>query len=128
MSEADEAEDISQGFRWEGSNPDRLRDVVEAAFDYRGDVTLLLEGGESVTGYLANRDLSADEPYIDMMCASGDRPRVLYAKVRGVEFSGRDTASGKSWESWLKKWNEKKEAEARGEDVGDISLFPDEGD
>jgi hypothetical protein len=117
---------VRQGFRWEGDDPDLLRRVIEAAFDYRGDVTVALRSGGELRGYLANRDDRCAEPFLDLFPADGSpRRRVLYRDVRGVEFSGKDTASGKSWETWLNKWRAKKEAEARGERVGDISLYPE---
>jgi len=117
-----------QGYRWEGEDPVRLHEVVEAAFDYRGDVTLLLRDGRELAGYLANRDVDDDEPFLELFSDPEGRQRVPYADLRGVEFSGKDTASGKSWETWVRKWNEKKEAEARGEKVDNIDLFPEELD
>ena len=47
---------------------------------------------------------------------------------KGLRFSGKDVASGKSWETWLKKYTERKEALARGEEVENIDLFPEELD
>ena len=40
---------------------------------------------------------------------------------RALAFTGRDTAAGKSWEAWMKKYAEKK---AAGE--SNIGLHPDE--
>lgn len=116
---------FAQGFHWEGDDRAELRVVVEAAFDYRGDVTLLLRDGSELEGYLANRDLEADEPFVEIFPSSGGKVRILYRDLRGLELSGKDTASGKSWETWVRKWNEKKEAEARGEKVESTDLFPD---
>ncbi len=122
-----EKPEISQGFSWQGRDPDERAAVLEAAFDYRGDVTLTLESGERVSGYVANRDHRADHPHLDLFPTTGaERRRLHYSDILGVEFSGKDTASGKSWESWVRRWNAKKEAEARGETVGDISLFPED--
>ena len=119
----------SQGFRWEGDDPVELARVIEAAFDYRGDVTLLLSDGSELAGYLANRDASAKEPFLDVFpSAGGERRRVLYTQLRGLELSGKDTASGKSWESWVKKWTANQAAAARGEKVEGIGLFPEELD
>jgi hypothetical protein len=122
-------EGVCRGFRWEGDDPDQLREVVEAAFDYRGDVTLLLRGGGELEGYLSNRETGAPEPFVEVFPAKGGgKRRVLFRELRGLAFSGKDTASGKSWETWVKKWKAKKEAEARGEKVADIGLFPEELD
>ena len=35
---------------------------------------------------------------------------VSYAEIAAVEFTGRDTAAGKSWQAWVKKYLEKKAA------------------
>jgi hypothetical protein len=85
-----------QGFRWEGDDAEALRTVLEAAFDYRGDVTLRLRDGGELTGYLSNRDQEAPEPYVMLLPADGGpRQRVLYSAICGVAFTGRDTAEGK---------------------------------
>ena len=45
---------------------------------------------------------------------------IPYSEIAGLAFTGRDTAAGKSWEAWLKKYWEKKLA---GE--SDIELKPE---
>jgi hypothetical protein len=35
---------------------------------------------------------------------------VPYADIAALHFSGRDTAAGKSWEAWVRKYWEKKAA------------------
>ena len=121
--------DYGQGFSWTEDDPGSLEDVVEAAFDYRGDVTLLLGDGEELAGYLANRSIgeaAGGEPWIEVFPAiGGPRRRISLAGIRGLVFSGKDVASGKSWETWLKKYTERKEALARGEEVENIDLFPE---
>ncbi len=118
--------EFAQGVRYEGDDPVVLRAAIDAAFDYRGDVTILLQAGEEVRGYLSNRNLKAVEPYVEILLADAVRPRrIPYRSVRGVAFTGRDPASGKSWETWLKKYKAKIEAERRGEKVDAIGLFPD---
>lgn len=37
---------------------------------------------------------------------------IRYADIAGLSFTGKDTAAGKSFEAWVKKYTEKK---ARGE-------------
>jgi len=51
---------------------------------------------------------------------SNEKVAVSYAEIAALEFSGRDTAAGKSWEAWMKKYAEKK---AAGEK--DLSLHPE---
>jgi hypothetical protein len=70
-----------------------VEEAVELAFDYRGDVTLVLADGTTVTGFVYNRDGEAAEPYLQLWLPQGDRRTVRYAEVRGLRFSGRDAAS-----------------------------------
>jgi hypothetical protein len=115
-----------QGFRYEGDDTGLLAAALDSALDYRGDVTLLLKGGEELAGYLFNHDRQADDPFVELMPSSGGMTRrVLYRDLRGLSFTGRDTASGKSWETWIRQYEAKKAAEARGEEVESVGLFPE---
>jgi len=117
---------VGHGFTWRGHERDHLVSVIEDAFDYRGNITLHLQGDEDLEGFLFNRRLVGGDEFVELFAKDGERRRVPYASIVGVTFSGRDTAAGKSWENWVKKYNVKKEAEARGEQVGSIDLFPDD--
>jgi hopanoid biosynthesis associated radical SAM protein HpnH len=89
------------------------------AVDFRGDVTITLEDGTRVTGYLFN----ATNTEVEYMPSDGTGAVVVPRhKVMKVEKTGRDMADGKSWEAWVKKWNENKARVARGEKALDISL------
>ncbi len=35
---------------------------------------------------------------------------ISWSEIAGLAFTGRDTAAGKTWEAWLKKYWEKKQA------------------
>ena len=122
-----EAADYSEGFLWEGDDPQELRECLEAAFDYRGNVTLLLRGAESqLEGYLSNRDFGCGTPFIDLFPADGgSRRRLPLETVRGVAFTGKDTAAGKSWQTWIKKYESKKAAASGGLETDAIGLYPD---
>ncbi len=90
-----------------------LAESVELAFDYRGDITLQLKSGESVTGYVFNRDASGSTPYLELFPEGrSDVRKVLYAEVLSIAFTGEDTASGKSWETWIAKKESDRWAEA----------------
>ena len=79
-------------------------EAVELAFDYRGDVTLELKSGETLTGYVFNRDNTAEEPWIDVFpAANAGSRRIAYRDILSIGFTGNDTASGKSWEAWVSK-------------------------
>ena len=129
---SDETARCDRGFSWVEGEPGSLEEVIEAAFDYRGDVTTLLRDEDDLVGYLANRSISQQAPaesWIEVFpAAGGPRRRISLAVIRGLILSGKDVASGKSWESWLKKYTERRDSLARGEDVENIDLFPDERD
>ena len=118
----------TQGFHWKGDDDEALEAALDAAFGYRGNVTLFTRNGEEITCYLFNRDAASAEPFVEIFPVEGGQRRVLYAQIRGIAFSGKDTAAGKSWETWLKKYNANKAADARGEKMGSIDLVPEELD
>jgi hypothetical protein len=41
---------------------------------------------------------------------SREKIAVSYADIAALAFTGRDTAAGKSWEAWMKKYAAKKAA------------------
>ena len=96
-----------------------LREALEKAFDYRGDVTLTLRDGERVEGYIFDRRPDSAIRLIP----KGDPTRrtIAWDEISAVAFTGRDTAAGKSWEAWVSKYIAKK---AAGETQ--IELVPDE--
>jgi hypothetical protein len=73
---------------------------LRVAFEYRGDVTLLLDDDSRVDGYLSN--LTDDA--IRLWCrGETDQLQIPIRHIKHVELTGRDTASGKSWQTWMKK-------------------------
>ena len=86
------------------------REVIEKAFDYRGDVTLTLRDGSVVAGYLFDRRERDGVAEVRVMTPDGERKTVPYTEVEKLAFTGRDPAAGKSWETWVKKYVEKKRA------------------
>ena len=102
---------------------DELRVALEKAFDYRGDVTITRKDGSKIEGYLFDRRTGATlkESVVRLYPKnSNEKIAVSYADIGALAFSGRDTAAGKSWEAWMKKYAEKK---AAGEK--DLSLHPE---
>jgi len=91
-----------------------IRLALDKAFDYRGDVTITLKDGSSVEGYVFDRRSEGpnlDDCAIRLFPNDGSPKRtVRYSEISRLKFTGRDTASGKGWESWVKKYNEKKAA------------------
>ena len=103
---------------------DDLRAALEQAFDYRGDLTLTLKSGETVVGYVYDRrkGSSLENSYARVPPQETNQRRdIAYSEIAALAFTGRDTAAGKSWEAWVKKYEEKKAAGERN-----IGLQPDE--
>lgn len=81
-----------------------LEEVIEHAFDYRGNVTVVRRDGSELVGYLFNRDSSAPEPFVQLIDEDGNGPlRVRYAEIASVRFTGKDTAEGNSWKAWMER-------------------------
>jgi hypothetical protein len=100
-----------------------IRTVIEKAVDYRGDVTITRRDGSQITGYLFDRRVgkTLDDSIVRLMLpASNQRPAIPYSDITGLAFTGRDTAAGKSYEAWVKKYWEKR---AKGEK--NISIEPE---
>ena len=114
-----------------------IRAVIEKAFDYRGDVTITRKSKEErtkeegskeegskeendkneeanqITGYLFDRRIgpTLETSVVRLILAtSNDRPAIPYSEIAAIAFSGRDTAAGKSYEAWVKKYWEKRAA------------------
>jgi transcriptional antiterminator Rof (Rho-off) len=95
------------------ASDDNLRDALEKALDYRGDVTLTLKSGERVEAYIFNRRTGATlaDSYVQYFSPNAPEKRKLsYAEIVAIEFSGKDYAAGKHWEDWVKNYNERKAA------------------
>ena len=104
------------------TEPD-IRAVIEKAFDYRGDVTVSRKDGSQITGYLFDRRSGGTlgESVIRLMLPdTNQRPAIAYSEISGLSFTGRDTAAGKSYEAWVKKYWEKRQ---KGEK--NISIEPE---
>jgi hypothetical protein len=91
-----------------------VKEALEKAFDYRGDLTITLKSGQKIEGYLFDRKIkgpSLAECFIRVMPKdSTEKLLIAYSDVAALAFSGRDTAAGKSFAAWVKKYNEKKAA------------------
>jgi hypothetical protein len=80
-----------------------LEEIVDQAFDYRGDVTLVLTDGRETSGYLYNRDRERTDPFLEMLLPSGARTTFRYAEIRTIRFTGKDPAAGTSYEVWRRR-------------------------
>jgi hypothetical protein len=102
---------------------EEIRLALEKAFDYRGDVTIVRKDGSKIEGYLFDR--RSGKTLVDSVVRlipkdSNQKIAVPYADIASLAFSGRDTAAGKSFEAWMKKYAEKKAAGEKN-----IALHPE---
>ena len=112
----------------EGSIPslasdEEVRQALEKAFDYRGDVTLTLKSGERIEAFIFNRQTGptlAESVVTYFTPAANDKRKVSYADIARLEFTGKDRAAGKHWEAWVEKYNQKKAAGEKN-----IALVPE---
>ncbi|HMD77644.1 MAG TPA: hypothetical protein VKG86_09745 [Terracidiphilus sp.] len=111
------------------ANDEDLRQALDKAFDYRGDVTLTLKNGErgeapeKIEAYIFNRHTGATlaDSWVQYYSPNApEKRKVSYAEIARIEFSGKDRAAGKHWEDWVKAYNEKKAAGEKG-----IALEPE---
>ena len=92
---------------------EEIREALEKAFDYRGDVTITRKDGSKIEGYLFDRRSAAtlkDSLVRLYPKSSNEKVAVSYSDIAALAFTGRDTAAGKSWEAWMKKYAAKKAA------------------
>jgi uncharacterized protein YdbL (DUF1318 family) len=91
-----------------------IRAALEKAFDYRGDLTITLKNGEKVEGYLFDRKndgaMLADCNVRMIPKGRPEKLRIPYSDIAALAFTGKDTAAGKSFEAWVKRYHEKKAA------------------
>ena len=87
-----------------------LEAALEKAFDYRGDVTLTLTDGRVLVGYVFDRRVDGQAgTTLRVLPADGSaRVSVRAGEIDRIEFTGKDTAHGKGFETWVKKFTEKR--------------------
>jgi|SRR5262245_53582324 len=102
-----------EGWVPEFASDDEVRLALDKAFDYRGDVTISLKNGSKVEGYIFDRRQGSnlENSLVRVFPAGRDEKiSIAYAEIAGLAFSGRDTAAGRSWEAWVRKYWEKRQA------------------
>jgi hypothetical protein len=101
-----------QGWVPELVNENELREALEKAFDYRGDISITRKDGSTIEGYIFDRVFGKNltDSFVRLLPKdSSQRVKITYSEIAGLAFTGRDAAAGKSWESWVKKYWEKRE-------------------
>lgn len=112
-----------QGWVPQLATEEELRIALEKAFDYRGDVTLTLKDNSKIEGYVFDRvaGKTLTTSFVRVIPKEANQKlKVPYANIAALSFTGKDTAAGRSWEAWVRKYWEKK---ASGE--GALSLEPE---
>ena len=92
---------------------EEVREALEHAFNYRGDVTITRKDFSKLDCYIFDRRTGAtlrDSLVRVYPKDSTEKLSIPYSDIAGLAFSGRDTAAGKSWEAWVRKYWEKKSA------------------
>lgn len=123
--------EVAPGFAHEGlqgwipelAKEEDLREALEKAFDYRGDVTITRKDGAKVEGYIFDRvtGQTLSSSFVRLLPKdSNQRIKISYGEIAALAFTGRDTAAGKSWEAWVRKYWAKK-----GQGEGQASLEPE---
>jgi len=112
-----------EGWIPELAGKDEIREALEKAFDYRGDVTITRKDGTRVEGYIFDR--RTGRTLVDSVVRlypkdSSQKISIPYADIAALAFTGRDTAAGKSFDAWIRKYWEK-----RGAGEKNIELMPE---
>jgi len=75
--------------------------IIKMAFAYRGDVTVLHHDGSRTVGYLFNRDIHSERPFVQIYPTRGGAALTIsLSQVAGIRFTGLDTAAGHHYEAW----------------------------
>jgi hypothetical protein len=115
-----------EGWVPELANENDLREALEHAFDYRGDVLITRKDGTQIDGYVFDRRTGRTlaDSYVRLLPKDGTaKTSISYADIAALAFTGRDMAAGKSWEAWVRQYWERKAGGEKG-----ISLQPEKLD
>lgn len=115
-----------EGWVPELATEDALKDALEKAFDYRGDITLTLKSGQRVEAFVFNRHTGSSlaDSWVQYFAPNVEgKQKLAYNQIAHLEFTGKDRAAGKHWEDWVKNYKERK---ASGE--SNIALHPEKLD
>lgn len=112
-----------EGWIPELASDEEIRTALEKAFDYRGDITVTRKDGSKIEGYLFDRRAGKTlaESVVRLYPKdSNQKITISYGDIAALAFSGRDTAAGKSFDAWIRKYWQKKAAGEKN-----ISLKPE---
>lgn len=108
---------------------EEIRAAFEKAFDYRGDLTITLKNGQKIEGYIFDRRSDGKnlaDCIVRVLPKDGpDKIKIAYSDIAALAFTGKDTAAGKSFAAWVKKYWEKKAAGEKNIGIESESLEED---
>ncbi|MGB0909033.1 MAG: hypothetical protein ACPGYT_01620 [Nitrospirales bacterium] len=103
-----------EGQAFQLTDPQERQRVIDLAFDYRGDITIELRSGESIEGFLYNRDSQVLPTEVKIFPKGQAGSKTFQCEdFVSLSFTGEDTAFGKSWDDWqnkMEKISKKKES------------------
>ena len=102
-----------EGWIPELAGDEEIRQALEKAFDYRGDVTITRKDGSKTEGYIFDRRTGKglSDSVVRLYPKDSDQKiSIRYSDIAALAFTGRDTAAGRSWDSWVRKYWEKRAA------------------
>ena len=105
--------EVLEGWVPELASEAEIREALEKAFDYRGDVSITRKDGSKIEGYLFDRRSGASlaDSFVRVIPSTAQtKVNIAYSDIAALAFTGRDTAAGKTFEAWVKKYWEKKAA------------------
>ena len=110
---------FTRGMRIQSDDPSLLRQAIAMAVNYRGDVSITRTStGDVIEGFVFDHRPSEDptRDIVRMIPKDGSgKLNLPLSDIDSLEFTGRDTAQGKSFETWMKKYVQQKLAgEAAG--------------
>lgn len=94
-------------------NEEDIRQALEKAFDYRGDVVITRKDGSKIEGYVFDRKTGKNlaDSFVRIIPSNArEKLSISYSDISALKFSERDPAAGKSFEAWVKKYWEKRAA------------------
>ena len=118
--------EVLEGWVPELASEAEIREALEKAFDYRGDVSITCKDGSKVEGYLFDRRPGATlaDSFVRVIpSTSQTKVNIAYSDIAALAFTGRDTAAGKTFEAWVKKYWEKKAAGERNIQIEPEKLY-----
>lgn len=92
------------------NDPDTLHASVRRAVDFRGDVTVTRADGSRVEGFAFDARIEGRPDDCIRLLSEGsvDRTEVPLSAIASIECTGKDAATGRSWENWIRRYAEQK--------------------